>query len=56
MLGERTALVDAVQRHISDVHPDVRALWRDLLASVPPHRTDAHFGFALPRIGDVKIA
>jgi hypothetical protein len=36
MLGERTALVDAVQRHIGDVHPDVRGLWRDLLASVPP--------------------
>jgi hypothetical protein len=36
MLGERTALIDAVQRHISDVYPDVRALWRDLLASVPP--------------------
>ncbi|HEX5045128.1 MAG TPA: hypothetical protein VFV75_19695 [Candidatus Polarisedimenticolaceae bacterium] len=33
-LGDRDALVDAVNAHIGEVYPDVRARWRELLAGI----------------------
>lgn len=33
--GDRPALVHHVEGHIGDVRPDVRALWQELLVSVP---------------------
>lgn len=32
-LGDREALARAVEEHISEVHPDVRTVWSELLAS-----------------------
>lgn len=32
-LGDRQALVDAVEAHIAEVRPDVRGRWRELLAA-----------------------
>ncbi len=32
-LGERDALVRDIESHISDVHPDVRGAWRQVLTS-----------------------
>jgi hypothetical protein len=32
-LGDRDATVRAVEAHIADVRPDIRTLWRDLLAA-----------------------
>ena len=32
-LGDRDATVRAVETHIADVRPDIRTLWRDLLAA-----------------------
>jgi hypothetical protein len=33
-LGDRDALVSAVEAHIGEVYPDVRARWRELLAAI----------------------
>ena len=35
-IGERDRIVHEVETHIADVRPDVRAAWRDLLATTGP--------------------
>jgi hypothetical protein len=33
-MGDRPALIQAVEEHLPEVHPDIRQPWRELLASI----------------------